>query len=63
MKLVGVGGRKIRTTGTPYTLKTYPRDPNFAPFRSTISLFRDTTCTSSAKIGNAPNDPKLKSKN
>ena len=39
-----------------YTLNTYPRGPNFGPSRSTISSFRDTT---SAKIGNTPNDPKL----
>ncbi len=41
------------------TLNAYPRGPNFGPFRSTISRFRDTTCTRSAKIVNAPNDPKL----
>ena len=35
-----------------------PRGPNFRPFCS-ISRFRDTTCTRSAKIGNAPNDSKL----
>ncbi len=42
-----------------YTLNTYPRGPNFSPFRSTISRFQDKTCTRSAKIGDAPNDPKL----
>ena len=39
-------------------LNTYPWGPNFGPFHSTISHFRDT-CTRSAKIGNAPNDPTL----
>ena len=38
------------------TLINYPRGPNFGPFLSTISRFRDT-CTRSAKIGNVPNDP------
>ena len=42
-----------------YTLNTYPWDPNFGPFRSTINHFRDTICTRSPQIGNAPNDPKL----
>ena len=28
-------------------------------FTHTINHFRDTTCTKSAKIRNAPNDPKL----
>ncbi len=40
-----------------YTPITYPWRPHFGPFRSTISRFRDTTCTRSAKIRNAPNDP------
>ena len=44
---------------TLYTLNTYPWAPNFGPFRSTISRFQDATWTRSAKIGNAPNDPKL----
>ncbi len=44
---------------TLHTLNTYPRGSNFGPFRSTVSRFRDTTCTRWAKIGNAPNDPKL----
>ena len=39
-----------------YTLHTYPRGPNFGPFRSTTSCFRDTR---SSKIGNAPSDHKL----
>ena len=43
----------------PYTLNTYPWGPNFGLFCSTISRFRDTTCTRWVKIGNAPNDPKL----
>ncbi len=39
---------------------TYPWGPNCGSFRSMISHFRDTlTCTRSAKIGNAPNNPKL----
>ncbi len=37
------------------TLDTYPRDPNFGAFGSTISRFRDTY---SSKFGNALNDPK-----
>ncbi len=44
---------------TLYTLNTYSWGSNFGPFRSTISRFRDTICTRSAKIGNAPNYPKL----
>ena len=44
---------------TLHTLNTYSQGPNFGSFRSTVSRFRDTTCTRSAKIGNAPNDPKL----
>ena len=44
---------------TLYTLNTYPWGPNFALFRSMISRFWDTACTRWAKIGNAPNDPKL----
>ncbi len=43
----------------PYTLNTYPWGPKFGPFRSTISRFRDTTCTRWPKIRNAPNDPEL----
>ena len=35
----------------------YPLGPNFGLFRSTISHFWDA-CTRSAKIWNAPNDPK-----
>ncbi len=46
----------LTVKSTLYTLNTYPRAPNVGPFRSTISHFRDTT---SVKIGNAPNDPKL----
>ncbi len=42
---------------TLYTLHPYPRGPNFALFCSTVSRFWDTTCTQSAKIGNAPNAP------
>ena len=44
---------------TLYTLNIYPRDPHFGPFRSMISHFWDTTCTRSAKIANALNNPKL----
>ena len=44
---------------TLYTINTHLWSPNFGPFRSMISHFRDTICTMSAKIGNAPNDPKL----
>ena len=39
-----------------YTLNTYPRGPNFGPFRSTTSRFRATRFS---KNGSAPNDPKL----
>ena len=42
-----------------YTKYLMPWGPNFGPFRSTISCFRDTTCTRLAKIGNPPNDSKL----
>ncbi len=49
----------LRVKSTLYTLNTYPWGPNFAPFLSTISRFRDTTCMRSAKVGNAPNDSKL----
>ena len=38
--------------------KYLPWDPNFGPFRSTISRFRDTY-TTLAKIGNAQNNLKL----
>ncbi len=51
----------LTVKSTLYTLNTYPWGPPFAPFRSTISRFRDTTCTRSVKIGNALNDPKLNS--
>ena len=44
---------------TLYTLNTYPWGPNFGPFGSTISRFRETTCKRSAKIGNAQDDSKL----
>ncbi len=47
----------ITVKRTLYTLNTYPWGPNFSPFRSTISRFRDIWCTKWAKIGNAPNDP------
>ncbi len=46
----------LTVKSTPYTLNTYPSGPNFGPFRSTTSCFRDTK---SSKIGNAPSDPKL----
>ncbi len=37
------------------TLNTYPWGPNFGPFHSTNSRFRDTTCTRSAKVpGKSP---------
>ncbi len=51
----------LTVKSTLYTLNTYPWGPNFGLFCSTISRFRDT-CTRSAKIGNALNDPKLKLK-
>ena len=38
-----------------YILNIDPRGPNFTPFRSTTSRFRDTSLS---KIENAPNDPK-----
>ncbi len=40
-------------------VKEYQKCKNFCPFGSTISRFRDTTCTRSVKIRIAPNDPKL----
>ncbi len=40
-----------------YTWNTYPWGPNFGPFHSTTIDFQDTRLP---KIGNAPNDPKLK---
>ncbi len=49
----------LTVKNTLYTLNTYPWRPNFGPLRSTISRMWDKTCTRSAKIGNAPNDPKL----
>ena len=49
----------LTVKSTLYTLNTYPWGPNCGPFHSTISHFRDTRCTSSVKIGNVPNDPKL----
>ena len=43
-----------------YSIYTWysPLRPNFGPFRSMISHFRNTTCITSVKIGNATNDPK-----
>ncbi len=49
----------LTVKSTLYTLSTYPWGPNCGPFRSTISCFRDITCTGSAKFGNIPNEPKL----
>ena len=51
----------LNSKNIPYTctLITYPWYPNFGPFGFTISRFRDTTCTRSAKIGNVPNYSKL----
>ena len=49
----------LTVKGTLYTLNTYLWRPNFGPFCSTISRFRDTTPTRSAKIGDASNDTKL----
>ena len=49
----------LTVKSTLYTFNTYPCGPNFGPFRSTISRFRDTTCIRSPKIGNAPNEPEL----
>ena len=40
-------------------IKCLPMRPKFGPFLSTISRFQDTTCSRSAKIGNAPTNPKL----
>ena len=37
---------------TLYVPNTYPGGPNFGPFRSKISRFRNPTCTRSEKIGN-----------
>ncbi len=39
--------------------KYFPLKPKFWSFRSMINHFWDTTCTRSAKIGNAPKYPKL----
>ena len=50
---------QLTVKSTLYTRHTYPWGPNFGPFHSRISLSWDTTCTRSAKIGNALNDPKL----
>ncbi len=47
----------LTVKSTLHALSTYPRGPNFGPFRSTVSRFQDTTYTRWAKIGNAPNDP------
>ena len=49
----------LNSQSTLYTLNTYRGGPNFGPFRSTVSRFLDTTCIWLAKIGNAPNDPKV----
>ena len=51
----------LTVKSTLHMPSTYPRGPNFGPFCYTISPFRDTSTTStmSAKMGNAPNDPKL----
>ena len=47
---------RVTVKSTPYTINTYPRGPNFGPFRSTTSCFQDTRAS---KIGgNAPNDSK-----
>ena len=51
--------KHLTVKSTLYTLNTYPRGPNFDPFRSMVSRFRDTTCTRWAKIGNALNDPQM----
>ncbi len=44
-----------------YTLNTYPLGPNFGPCRSTTNRFRDknSLCTRSVKIRNAPSDSKM----
>ncbi len=47
----------LTVKSTLYTQNTYPRGTNFGPFCSTISHFRDTTCTRLVKIRNAPIDP------
>ncbi len=40
----------LNSQNTLYTLNTQPWGPNFGPFRSTISRFRDTTCTNHQKL-------------
>ncbi len=49
----------LTVKSTLYTLNTHPWGPDFGQFRCTIRHFRGTTGKRSAKIGNAPNDPKL----
>ena len=46
----------LTVKSTLYTLNIYLWGPNFHPFCSTISCFRDTR---SPKIGNSKNDPKV----
>ena len=46
----------LTVKSTLYTLKTYPRGPNFHPFCSTTSRFWDTRLS---KIRNAPSGAKL----
>ena len=46
--------RHLSVNSTPYTLNTHPRDPNFIPFPSTISRFRDTRLL---EIGNTRMTP------
>ena len=46
----------LTVKSTLYTLNANPQGPNFTPFRSTTSRFRDISLP---QITNAPNDPRM----